>query len=61
MWVLEDPIEEVTTDTCGPFQLYFYKNPFFPDNDIKLHEHKKLTKEAVQDLLNEIFLVKLKK
>ena len=30
MWILEDPIKNKTTDTCGPFQLYFYKNLFFP-------------------------------
>ena len=40
MWVLEDPIQNLTTDTCGIFQICFYENLFFPDNDSKLHEHK---------------------
>ena len=57
MWVLEDPIQEITSDTCGAFQIYFYENLFFPNNDSKIHEYKKLTKEAVQDLLNKIFSV----
>ena len=59
MWVLEDPIQELTTNTCGPYQLYFYENLFFLDNENKLYEYKKLTKEAVQDLLNKIFLIEL--
>ena len=61
MWMLEDPMREITSDTCGAFQIYFYENLFFPDNDSKIDEYKKLTKEAPQDLLNEIFLVDLRK
>ena len=49
------------TDTCGAFQIYFYENLFLPDNDSKTHKYKKLTKEAVQDLFNEIFSVDPKK
>ena len=61
MWVLEHPIQELTTDTCSPFQIYFYENMFFPDNDSKIHKYKKLTKVAAQELLNEIFSVDPKK
>ena len=28
--MLEDPIQDPKTVTCGPFQLYFYENLFFP-------------------------------
>ena len=31
--MLEDPIQRPTTVTCGPFQLYFYENLFFPDEN----------------------------
>ena len=60
MWMLEDPIQEIMSDTCGTFQIYFYENLFFPDNDSKIHKYKKL-EEAVQDLLNKIFSVDPKK
>ena len=30
VWLLEDPIQKTETLTCGPFQLYFYQNLFFP-------------------------------
>ena len=57
MWVLQDPMQEIASDICGAFQIYFDEKLFFPENDSKIHEYKKLTKEAVQDLLNEIFSV----
>ena len=30
VWMLEDTIQMPKTATCGPFQIYFYKNLFFP-------------------------------
>ena len=53
VWMLEDLIQMVTTITCGPFQLYFYKNVFFPDKS-KLENYKKLTNIALETLLNEL-------
>ena len=29
LWLLEDPIQDVTTNTCGYFQTFFYENFFF--------------------------------
>ena len=43
--MLEDPIQMDTTVTCGPFQLYFYKNLFFPDENRKIQNYKKLKKK----------------
>ena len=53
--MLKDPIQEPKTVTCSPFQLYFYENLFFPDENSKLHDHKKLTNIALETLLNELF------
>ena len=55
VWMLEDPIQKPTTVTCGPFQLYFYENLFFPDKNSKLCSYKKLTNTALETLLNELF------
>ena len=55
VWMLKDPIQEPKTVTCSPFQLYFYENLFFPDENSKLHDHKKLTNIALETLLNELF------
>ena len=48
VWVLEHPIQKFEISTCGVFRIYFYENS-------KLHSHKKLTKKAVETLLNELF------
>ena len=53
--MLEDPTQMDTTITCGPFQIYFYKNLFFPDKNRKLQNYKKLTNIAIEILHNELF------
>ena len=40
-----DELQEINTDTCGKFQLYFYKNLFDPLKNSKIQEHEKLTKK----------------
>ena len=55
--VLEDPIQDLRTDTWGPFQRYFYGNLFFLDQSSELQEYKKLTKGAIHDFINAIFSV----
>ena len=29
LWLLENPIQDITANTCGYFQIFFYKNLFF--------------------------------
>ena len=61
--ILENRVENLMTSDCGPFQLYFYKNLFDPEeqsNFVILH-HQKLTKNTLETLLNEIFSPTLKK
>ena len=53
--LLDDQLQELTTDTCGIFQLYFYKNLFDPVRDSKIIDDEFLTKKTVKTLLNEIF------
>ena len=49
--MFEDPIQMSKTVTCGPFQIYFYENLFFPTKTVKL----KATSNAIEILLNELF------
>ena len=53
--LLDDQLQELTTDTCGIFQLYFHKNLFDPVSDSKIIADEFLTKKTVATLLNEIF------
>ena len=53
--ILENRVQNLLTSDCGPFQLYFYKNLFDPDEQSKIVQHQKLTKNTLETLLNEIF------
>ena len=53
--ILENNLQELTSSTCGIFQLYFYKNLFDPSVRSTILEQKNLNITTVQILLNEIF------
>ena len=53
---LEKRVQNLLTSDCGPFQLYFYKNLFDPDEQSKIVQPQKLTKTTLETLLNEIFI-----
>ena len=53
--MLNDQLQELTTETCGIFQLYFYKNLFDIVIDSKIIDDEFLTKKTVTTILNEIF------
>ena len=53
--ILENRVQNLLTSDCGPFQLYFYKKLFDPDEQSKILHHQKLTKSTLETLLNEIF------
>ena len=55
--ILENRVQNLLTSDCGPFQLYFYKNLFNPDEQSKIVQHQKLTKNTLEILLNEIFFL----
>ena len=46
VWMLEDPIQMPKTVTCGPFQIYFYKNLFLTDKNSKVYSYKKTKKQC---------------
>ena len=53
----EDQLQNETSDTCGIFRLYFYKNLFDPLKKSKRINDDKLTKNTILTLLNKIFLI----
>ena len=53
--LLDDQLQKLTTDTCGIFQLYFYKKFFEPGAGSKIIDNEFLTSKTVGTLLNEIF------
>ena len=53
--LVDDKIQEIYSDTCGLFQLYFDKNLFDPDENSKILNDEHLTQKTVKTLLNEIY------
>ena len=53
---VDDQLQKFDTDSCGNYQLYFYKHLFDPLKTSKIIHEKKLTKNVIQTLLNEIFV-----
>ena len=49
--ILENTIQNLTTSTCGSFQLYIYKNLFDPDEKSKILIHQTLTKSTLFPLM----------
>ena len=53
--IVENDLQNLTSSTCGLFQLYFYKNLFDPEEKSKIINHKILNKTTIEAILNEIF------
>ena len=52
---VDDQLQNEITDTCGIFQLYFYKKLFDPLKKSRIINNNKLTKNTILTLLNKIF------
>ena len=57
IWMVEDMVQDLSSVTCGIFQLYFYENLFNPDGNGKIHINKRLNKRTIKTLLNELFII----
>ena len=55
--MVDDCFQNLESDTCGLFQLYFYANLFLPEKNSKILNNKNLTISTIQTLLNEIFVL----
>ena len=53
--IVEHPVQELTSSTCGLFQFYFYKNIFDPEEKSKIINHETLNKRSVEPIWNKIF------
>ena len=53
--ILENRVQNLLGSSCGPFQLYFHKNLFDPDERSKILDHQKLPKNTLETIINEIF------
>ena len=57
LWVVEYHVQYLDSVTCGVFQFYFYDNVFNPDQNCKIQNKKRLNKNTIETLLNELFVL----
>ena len=57
VWMVEDRVQNLNSVTCGIFQIYFYNNLFNPDENSKIQDKARLNKNAIETLLNELFVL----
>ena len=55
VYMVDDQLQDLKSDTCGIFQLYFYTNLFVPKKNSKIISNKSLNLKTIETLLNEIF------
>lgn len=55
--MVEDSIQMPDTMTCGLFKIYFCENVFNQNEKGKTQKNKKLTKKAIETLLNELLIL----
>ena len=54
-YLLQQPVQDLTSSDCGIFQLYFYKNLFDPNKKSKIINHENLKKRTIEVIFNETF------
>ena len=54
VFMVDDQLQNIKSDTCGLFQLYFYMNLFLPKESSKIVGNRTLNLRTIKNLLNEI-------
>ena len=57
VYMVDDCLQDLESDTCGIFQLYFYTNLFLPKKNSRIVNNKSLTMKTIETLLNELFVL----
>ena len=55
IYMVDDQLQNIKSDTCGLFQLYFYMNLFLPKENSQIVGNRTLPLRTIKNLLNEIF------
>ena len=55
--MVKDRVQDLNSVTCEIFQIYFYNNLFNPEENSKTQNKKRLNKNTMETLLNELFVI----
>ena len=59
LFLVDNCLQNLNSDTCGFFQLCFYINLFLPTNESQIINDKNLNIKTIETLLNEIFSINI--
>ena len=48
IYIVDDQLQNIKSDTCGVFQLYFYMNLFIPKENSQIVGNRKLTLRTIK-------------
>ena len=57
IWSKEDRVQDLNSETCGIFQIYFYDNLLDRNEDSKIQHKKRLNKRTIETLRNRLFVI----
>ena len=57
VYMVDDCLQDLKSDTCRIFQLYFYTNLFLPQANSKIINNRQLTMKTISTFLSEIFVL----
>ena len=55
VYMVDEQLQNIKSDTCGLFQLYFYMYLFLPREGSQIVSNRSLTLKTIKNLLNGIF------
>ena len=55
IYMVDHQLQNIKSDTCGLFQLYFYMNLFVPKENSQIVGNRTLGLRTIKNLLNEVF------
>ena len=59
LYLVDDRLQDLKSDTCGFFQLYFYANLFLAITGSQILNNQKLTNTTREKLLKEVFTLNI--
>ena len=59
--MVEDRVQDLDSVTCGIFQIYFYDNLFYPGQNSKIQDEKRLNKKTIEFYSRNCLFLRIRK
>ena len=59
--MVEDRVQDLDSVTCGIFHIYFYDNLFYPGQNSKIQDEKRLNKKTIEFYSRNCLFLRIRK